>query len=152
MEFRSAIVGRWVGEGKGWYPTIRDFGYIETVEVLDVGRAFLPYRQMTQTLDGAALHVETGYLRFPDEHRIELVVAQPTGISEALAGQIVLKGQCLVASLSSVQIAATETAKPVEATQRVLTLGDDELVIEFWMAAVGQPMSQHLASRLRRDP
>ncbi|MCL5973295.1 MAG: heme-binding beta-barrel domain-containing protein [Ferrimicrobium sp.] len=151
MEFRSALVGRWVGEGRGWYSTIDDFGYHEMVEVLDPGRPFLKYQQTTQTLDGSPLHVESGYFRFPTEQRIELVVAQPTGIGEALAGEIHQDGPRRVASLTSQGVARTGTAKFVEQTRRVMSLEGDELIFEFWMAAVGQPMSQHLASRLRRD-
>ncbi|WP_298211786.1 FABP family protein [Ferrimicrobium sp.] len=151
MNFRSAVMGHWSGEGVGWYPTIADFGYHETVEVADIGRPFLTYRQATHANDGSPLHIEVGYLRFVAENRAELVVAQPTGISEVLAGWVENIDGGYRLAMDSTQVGLTETAKPVEATRRVLLLRGDELVVEFWMAAVGQPMQQHLRSQLRRD-
>ena len=45
------------------------------------------------------------------------------------------------------------TAKQVDATARtwVLDVGRTELVTEFGMAAVGQPMQQHLVSELLKQ-
>ncbi|MGC9154919.1 MAG: FABP family protein [Ferrimicrobium sp.] len=152
MEFRSVMIGRWSGEGSGWYPTIADFDYHETVEVADLGRPFLTYRQMTKASDGSPLHTEVGYLRFVGERQAELVVAQPTGISEVLTGWIEDRAGGYRLALDSTQVGHTPTSKPVAATRRIFLLEGDVLDVEFWMEAVGQPMQQHLRSRLRRNP
>jgi hypothetical protein len=151
MVFRNAIQGRWIGKGRGWYPTIADFEYQETLEISDTGRPFLTYRQITQANDGSPMHTEVGYFRFLSDNRLEFVVAQPTGISEVLAGSIEPTEDGYLASLQAYQLARTETSKSVEATSRRLLLQGESLSVEFWMAAMGQPMQQHLSSQLRRD-
>lgn len=151
MVFRNAIQGLWSGKGRGWYPTIADFEYQETLEFTDTGRPFLTYRQTTHASDGSPLHTEAGYIRFLSDYRLEFVVAQPTGISEVLTGSVEATEDGYRASLQAHQLARTETSKLVDSTNRRFVLRGESLSVEFWMAAMGQPMQPHLSSELRRD-
>ena len=81
------LLGRWKGEGKGQYPSIEPFSYGEEIAFSHNGRPFLFYVQKTWSLsDGYPMHSETGYVRPVAEGQVEMVLAQPSGITEILAG------------------------------------------------------------------
>jgi hypothetical protein len=145
------LLGQWSGAGTGSYPTIDDFTYGEHLTFGHVGKPFLTYAQRTWDLQtSAGMHVETGYLRVvgpgaPGQPTgIEVVVAQPTGVTEILEGT--LTGTSIV--VHSTTVALTATAKQVIAVERELRVEDGALVTRLAMAAVGRPLTHHLASRL----
>ena len=83
------LVGTWRGVGSGEYPTISPFRYVEEVTFGHVGKPFLSYTQKTKHADtGEPLHAESGYLRAVGDNRVELVVAQPSGIIELHSGRV----------------------------------------------------------------
>jgi hypothetical protein len=140
------LVGSWIGEGKGHYPTIEDFSYGEEVRVWHVGKPFLAYAQRTWSLDdGRPLHSESGYWRLAGTH-VELVLAHPTGIVEVEEGE--LSGTAI--ALRTTATARTRSAKRVDALTRELRVSGDDLSYEVCMAAVGQPLQPHLSARLTR--
>ena len=145
----SALLGTWKGEGAGSYPTIDDFTYTEEVTFTDVGMPFLVYVQRTWSPTGTPMHTETGYLRVPGEGRAEFVLSQPTGQAELAQGTVVAEGDTLVLELEAA-VLNTASAKHVESTRRTYRLTGDVLATTFAMAAVGQPMTHHLAAELRR--
>jgi hypothetical protein len=145
------LLGQWSGAGAGSYPTIDDFTYGEHLTFGHVGKLFLTYAQRTwDPATGAGMHVETGYLRVSDPSGpgdpigVEMVIAQPTGVTEILAGT--LTGTSIVVRSSTVGL--TASAKEVTAVERELRVEDGALVTRLAMAAVGQPLTHHLASRL----
>jgi hypothetical protein len=148
------LLGDWEGEGHGAYPTIDDFAYVERLTFGHVGKPFLSYLQRTWAPDRGPLHTEVGYVRVigPVEGgegiAVEMVIAQPSGITEVLVGSVL--DQRL--DLRSTAVATTPTAKPVEATARRLALLDGVLVTDTEMAAVGHPLGFHLHSELRPVP
>ena len=142
------LLGTWTGEGQGDYPTIAPFAYTEEVSFGHVGKPFLAYTQRTwRQPDGFPLHAESGYLRLPAWDRAELVLAQPSGLVEVDEGT--WDGQHLV--LRSRLVAGTATSKPVTEVERRFTLDGDVLRYTVAMAAMGLPLTHHLAAELHRS-
>lgn len=148
----GALVGSWAGTGHGVYPTIEPFGYLEEISITDGGvKPFLFYVQRTRAAsDSRPLHAEAGYLRWADGAP-ELVIAQPTGMTEVHHGVVTIDDDVLVMEFDSVAIAATRTAKRVDSVSRRLRVVGDELTYEMWMAAVGEPHQLHLRATLTRS-
>ncbi len=145
----APFAGTWHGEGRGTYPTIEDFGYREEIVLRDVGRPFLVYSQRTSALDdGRPLHAETGYWRPKPGGRIELVIAQATGMVEIEEGTI----EDGVIAVASTAVAATSSGPDASRVTRRFELAADgaELRYELRMEAVGQPLLVHLVATLRR--
>ncbi len=147
------LIGSWEGPGKGDYPTVDGFEYRETATfAAPPGKPFLFYQQRTARAGdhpeaGSALHTEAGYVRPAGPGRAELVIAQPTGITEVLHGPI--DGQSV--HLRSATVATTDTAKRIDTTERILRVDGDVLSYELHMGAVGQPHQIHLRADLRRQ-
>ncbi|HLR57443.1 MAG TPA: FABP family protein [Beutenbergiaceae bacterium] len=147
----APLLGTWSGPGSGAYPTISSFTYTEELTFTDVGKPFLAYAQRTWSPDGAPMHSESGFLRMPAPGTVEMTLAQPTGQTELLEGtweeidtgfRISLRGRVMNSA----------SAKTVDATEReyVFSAAPGEVLsTSFAMAAVGEPMTHHLASELR---
>jgi THAP4-like, heme-binding beta-barrel domain len=141
------LLGTWVGEGQGSYPTIKPFGYGEEVKVWHVGKPFLAYGQRTWALDdGRPLHAETGYWRPHVGGAVELVLAHPTGVVEVEEGTV--DGHRIELSTTTVGLAST--AKEVTALARHIEVDGHVLMYTVDMGAVGQPLQHHLQARLER--
>lgn len=143
----AMLLGTWVGEGTGSYPTTPDFSYREETVVSHDGKPLLSYRQCTWALDdGRALHSEAGFWRPVAGGRVELVLAHGTGVVEVSEGTV--DGGRF--ELSSTAVHGTATAKEVTALRRVIEVEGDRLRYRLDMAAVGQPLGLHLTAALTR--
>ncbi len=149
-EVLESLCGRWRGSGVGSYPTVPEFSYAEELDFATDGRPFLHLSQVTRRRDGTPLHVEQGYLRTPSDKRVELVIAQPTGVVEVLEGIYGGSGDSLLIDATSTLVGLTSSAKAVGATRRRFELTGDLLHVEFWMSASGYHDERHLESWLRR--
>lgn len=150
----ETIIGEWNGLGRGHFPTISDFDYTETISFTAIpGKPFLRYEQKTASPGGAPMHTELGFLRPVGEGRVEFVLAQPTGQNELLEGTFEEKEDgTLQLTFDSSQVQNSATAKNVAATTRTYVFNALRTSVhtEFNMAAVGQPMQQHLVSDLSK--
>ena len=141
------LLGTWVGEGSGEYPTIEPFSYGEEMRFTHVGKPFLAYSQRTWSLaDGQPLHAEVGYWRSSSMGRVELVLAHPSGLVEIQEGTVV----DTTVELSSCLIGRTSTAKEVTSLGRRLAVTGDDLTYIVDMATMGMPSQRHLRAALRR--
>ena len=146
-----ALLGTWIGEGEGSYPTIEPFRYREEVVFGHVGKPFLAYRQGTVNIaTGLPAHAEAGYLRAVGDGHIELVLAHPTGIAELAEGTASPQPDGVTVHLVSTDVIRTATAKEVQTIERLITVAGDVLHYELSMAAVGEPHQHHLAAELKR--
>ena len=148
LEPLAFLLGNWVGEGQGEYPTIEDFGYHEEIRFWHVGKPFLAYTQKTAHHDdGRPLHGESGYWRPGREPGlIEAVIAHPTGVTEVLEGTV--DGTTI--EVASTTIGMTGTAKQITALERSIQVDGDILRYTLRMGAVGLPLQHHLAAELHR--
>jgi hypothetical protein len=147
----APLHGQWSGPGHGSYPGIEDFDYVETLHLGHTGKPFLTHAQRTvHARDRRGLHVETGYLRPAGPGRVELVVSQPTGIVEVDEGSLDTAGDGFEIRLGSRFVGLTSSTKEVTYVERTLSLDGGVLHTTLAMAAVGHPLTHHLASELRR--
>lgn len=148
----APLLGDWSGSGTGDYPTMAPFAYTEDVTFGHNGKPFLTYTQRTRSDEGLPLHAETGYLRLASPHRVELMLAHPTGITEIDEGTLTEQDGRLVIDVHSTTVGLTSSAKDVMALRRSITVSGDELHYTLLMAAVGQPLVHHLTATLHRRP
>ena len=142
------LLGTWRGDGSGHYPTIEPFAYIEEIAFVHVGKPWLLYTQRTRhATEGRPLHAETGYWRPVGEGTVEVVMAYPTGHVEIAEGTV--RGTSVEVVTST--LAAAPTAKRVDRVERRITVEGDELKYVLAMAAVGEPLTDHLEATLRRN-
>lgn len=142
------LLGTWTGEGRGDYPTIDDFSYVEESTFGHVGKPFLAYSQKTRDADGVPMHAEVGYLRPVGTTGLELVLAHPSGITEIQAGDI--DGQSI--RLRTTTVGLAPTAKDVRALTRSIDVSGGTMRYVIEMAAVGQELQFHLEGNLQRQP
>lgn len=147
----APLLGSWAGAGRGEYPTIEPFDYVEEVTFGDVGKPFLTYGQRTKaTDDGRPLHAETGYIRVPTPGQVEWVLAHPTGVTEIEEGTLTVDGSAITMDLMATAIGLTNSAKHITALCRSIRIDGDELTYTLRMGAVGQPLQHHLSATLHR--
>lgn len=142
------LLGTWVGKGDGEYPTIEPFSYTEQSEFSHVGKPFLAYSQKTRHGEtGLPLHAETGYLRPVGLDRVELLIAQPSGIMEIYDGTVSGTTVDLVATT----VVTSPTAKEVTEVTRRFTFDQATATLSYTlaMAAVGLELQHHLEATLK---
>jgi hypothetical protein len=142
------LLGTWRGEGEGVYPTIQTFRYGEEIRFWHVGKPFLAYQQRTWALDdNRPLHAEMGYWRPQPGGRLELTMAHPTGVAE------IEEGTCREGriDLATTSVVLTSSAKDVTALARILHVDGDTMTYTLRMAAVGEPLIDHLVATLKRE-
>ena len=148
LEPISFLVGTWTGSGHGVYPTIDPFDYDEEITIAPLGpKPMLRYSQLTwKPGSREPMHSEIGFLRPVGVDAAELVIAQPTGITEIHTGSV--SGGRI--EFRTVSVGQAPTAKDVTSVERQIEVTGDRLTYELWMGAVGQPHQIHLEATLER--
>lgn len=143
----TALAGTWRGRGAGSYPTIANFEYTEELTVEPVpGRSMAHWQaRSADGRTGEPRHAESGFLRITSSGA-ELVVAHSFGIVEIAGGPAIEPELALVSSV----VWSSATAKTVDRVERVYRLDGDRLEYQLSMAAVGVPLTHHLAATLHR--
>ena len=146
----EALAGTWRGGGKGHYPTIQPFEYLEELIISPV-----PERPVagwvSRTRDAVTLeprHGESGYLRVVDAG-VELVLAHTFGVLELCTGSLDDNGTAL--EVSSISVVPSPTAKRIDRIVRNYRLDGNALRYDVSMAAVGIDLTHHLSAELRRQ-
>lgn len=89
----APLLGEWTGRGRGGFPTLEEFDYLETLRVhRDQDATYLTYEQNTELidLDGRPIrksHWEAGIIRPLEDGSIELACVQGSGRVEVLRGK-----------------------------------------------------------------
>jgi hypothetical protein len=149
LEPIAFLIGTWTGRGHGDYPTIDGFDYDEEITIAPLGpKPMLRYAQLTWAANTMEpMHSELGFIRPAGPDAAELVIAQPTGITEIHTGAI--DGQRIV--FRSVSVDRAPTAKEVLTVERRIDVNERTLTYELLMGAVGQPHQLHLEATLGRS-
>ena len=120
------LLGEWSGAGKGEFPTIEPFEYLETLNFASDGRPFLHYEQKTKRrragqAEYVPSHWESGFIRLLPDGQVELVTAQSGGRLERLAGSLEQTETGLILSLRST--AFLNDPRMLETSRRVILEG-----------------------------
>ena len=158
----SWLIGRWVGVGTGQYPTIDDFRFGQEAVFSTDGRPFLSYLSRSWLLDDEGgrvrpLATEAGFWRPRPDNGIEVALSHPTGYAELWLGsqEVTAITDATItgarAELRADVVSRTPSAKEYSQGVRLYGLVEGRLLWTFDMAAVGQPLGNHLAASLTRD-
>jgi len=155
----SWLIGRWIGVGTGHYPTIDDFRFGQEISFSTDGRPFLSYASRSWLLDDDGNRIRplaTGacFCRPRPDPGIEVTLTHPTGYAEIWYGSLEVTGlenatiTGARAELRTDVVARTDSAKDYTQGHRLYGLVDGKLLWTYDMAAVGQPLLNHLAASL----
>lgn len=141
------LLGTWVGEGVGGYPTVEDFRFGQELSFSHYGKAVLGYTSRSWSLeDGRPMAAESGWWRPRPDAGVEVVLAHPMGAVEVWLGSVA----ATKVELSTDVVARTPSAKEITGGHRLYGLVGEELMWAYDMAAVGSSLQPHLSARLRR--
>ena len=147
------FLGEWSGAGRGEFPTIEPFEYLETLSFATDGRPLLHYEQKTKRrrageADYVPSHWESGFIRLLPEGKIELTCAQNGGRLERLTGSMEETETGLILHLKSADF--LNDARMLE-TSRTVTVDGDTLHYIQTMHTIAVPgPAQHLEATLHR--
>jgi hypothetical protein len=146
------LIGSWAGVGLGHYPTIEDFRFGQEINFsYTPGKQFLDYSSKTWLIDEDGAKVrplarEHGYWRPQPDNQLEVLLAHPTGIVEIYYGEL----DSGKVEMRTDTVARTASAKEYSAGHRLYGLVKGDLYWTYDMAAMGQPIQNHLAAQLKR--
>jgi hypothetical protein len=155
LEVLSLLHGRWLGTGRGGYPTIQPFEFAEeTTFVLALEYPLLRYEQRTVLLpDRKSSHWEVGFLRPTDDGLLEISNAQDGGRVEVLRGSYSITADPPVRVRLALRSKIIANDPRMLETERVITVRGDVLHYENYMVTTTteRPVREkHLEAWLRR--
>ena len=147
------LIGEWTGTGKGEFPTIEPFEYLETLTFAGDHRPFVHYEEKTQRrspgqTDYVPSHWESGFVRLLPNGEVELVNTQSGGRMERLTGSLEATEAGLILRLQSTSF--MNDMRMVE-TSRTITVERDNLHYTQSMQTNAVPgPAHHVEARLKR--
>jgi hypothetical protein len=148
------LVGEWSGEGRGEFPTVEPFEYLETLTFAGDHRPFLHYEEKTKRrnagqADYIPSHWESGFLRLLPDGQVELINTQGSGRLERLTGSLEGTETGLILRLQST--AFLNDPRILE-TSRTITLDGNSLdyTQNMYTTAVSGP-AHHVRATLHRN-
>ena len=152
-EILRLLVGEWSGSGRGEFPTIEPFEYLETLRFASDDRPFLHYEQKTRRrntgqAEYVSSHWESGFIRLLPDGQVELINAQSGGRLESLTGSLEQTATGLILRLRS---AAILNDPRMLASSRTITLEGDTLHYTLNMGTTAVPQQEfHVEAALKR--
>ncbi|MDJ0754616.1 MAG: heme-binding beta-barrel domain-containing protein [Ardenticatenaceae bacterium] len=152
-EVFNRLVGTWIGKGQGFFPTIEEFEYRETLsfERQDEGSLFYNQRTEKRPLsqkDFTVSHWESGFLQVLQSGELELINTQSGGRSEVLVGSITSFSRKVTLTFASRLL--SNDARML-ATARTITVEHDTLIYEMGMHTTQvNELTPHLKATLYR--
>ncbi len=157
----SWLIGKWVGVGLGTYPTIEDFRFGQEVTFTNDGRPFLIYTSKSWILDDEGNRVrpaatESGFWRPQPDNQLEVLLVHSTGHLETYLGKnevtsiadaTITGARC---ELKTDVVVRSNNAKEYDGGVRLYGLIEGDLGWAYDMAAVGEPLTNHLSARLAK--
>lgn len=144
------LLGKWKGQGKGIYPTIKDFEYIEDLEFFHVGQPMLQFSFYSVHKDtNKILHREVGFLRIkPGTNQVAFISSHNNGVSEMAEGTV--EGQSV--GLESHNLGRMSFGKDpqTKTLKRTLTLEGDTLHQVLFMETSNVTMTEHLRATYKK--
>jgi hypothetical protein len=139
------LIGEWSGLGRGEFPTIEPFEYLETLKFSADHRPFVHYEQKTQRrnspqADYIPSHWESGFIRLLPDGQVELINTQGSGRLERLIGSLEQTETGLILRLGSATF--LNDARMIE-TKRTFTLNGDNLHYTQDMGTTAVPSAAH---------
>jgi hypothetical protein len=147
------LVGEWSGSGRGEFPTVEPFEYLETLRFSSDHRPFVHYEEKTQRRNSAQAdyipsHWESGFIRLLPDGQIEMVNVQGGGRLERLTGSLEQTATGLVLRLGSATF--LNDSRMLE-TKRTITLDGDTLHYTQAMGTTAVPgPAHHVEATLKR--
>lgn len=157
------LLGTWVGVGLGHYPTISDFRFAQEITFATDGRPFITHDSRAWIISEEGERIrpaarELGFWRPQADCTVEVLLTHGTGFVEIYLGELTvtsIDGAEAAAGrveLATDVVARTSTAKEYTAGQRLYGTIDGDLGWTYDMAAMGQPLANHLSARLAKAP
>ena len=147
------LVGEWSGTGRGEFPTIEPFEYLETLKFSSDDRPFLHYEQKTrrrnsEQADYISSHWESGFIRLLSNGEVELINAQSGGRLERLTGSLEQTEAGMILRLQST--AFLNDPRMLEASRTIMVEGDTlHYTLNMHTTAVAQS-AHHVEATLNR--
>ena len=147
------LLGEWSGAGRGEFPTIEPFEYLETIRFSSDGRPFLHYEQKAKRrnigqTDYIPSHWESGFIRLLPNGEVELVNVQGAGRLERLTGSLEQTETGMILRLQST--AFLNDPRMLETSRTIILKGDTlHYSQDMHTTAVPQP-GHHVEARLNR--
>eukprot|EP01127_Copromyxa_protea_P023444 TRINITY_DN8769_c0_g1_i2.p1 TRINITY_DN8769_c0_g1~~TRINITY_DN8769_c0_g1_i2.p1 ORF type:complete len:283 (+),score=60.53 TRINITY_DN8769_c0_g1_i2:90-938(+) len=165
----KSLLGAWEGQGQGVYPNITPFKYHEKSTFTSLGPAkpIIHYVQKTFAVQegkpvlSKPMHTECGYIRVlspptasPQEVKLELCLADPTGIAQIFSGKIDFASETeLQITWQSLHVSCSPSAKKVTTVSRSWKINTSEKTLNYTldMGALGNEHQNHLTASLVKD-